>query len=163
MKMCHSEVIKYIKELENKKGVLLNYERSNKTFSHLEDGGVLIPKYCYRDTRLAVDEIDKKIRHLKHLLSVANCNVKVDGFDITIGEALVMLAQLQNKCEVLEEMSSLQQKTQRTTYAGKVEIVECNFDVAEASKDYEQTRQTINRLQVAIDRANLTNYVEVEE
>lgn len=162
MKMCHSEVIKYIKELENRKFVLLNYEKSSRTFSYIEDGKSIIPEYSYRKTRDCVDALDNKIRHLKHLLAIANCSVKVDTFDITIGEALVMLAQLQNKCELLEEMSSIQQKTQHTTYSGKVEIVECNYDVAEAAKDYEQIRKTISSLQVAIDRANLTNYVEVE-
>ena len=59
-------------------------------------------------------------------------------------------------------MSAFPQKSQRTTYSGKVEITECNYDVVEAGRDYEQVRQTINKLQVAIDRANLTNYVEVE-
>ncbi len=162
MKMCHSEVIKYIKELENRKEVLLTQERTGRTYTHLEDGSKTVPDYNYSETRSEVDKLDAKIRHLRHLLAVANCNVNVDGFGVTIGEALVMLAQLQNKCELLREMSAFPQKSQRTTYSGKVEITECNYDVVEAGRDYEQVRQTINKLQVAIDRANLTNYVEVE-
>lgn len=162
MKMCHSEVIKYIKELENRKEVLLKQELTGRTYTHLEDGGKTIPDYSYSKTRLEVDKLDGEIRHLRHLLAVANCNVKVDGFDVSIGEALVMLAQLQNKCELLKEMSSFPQKSQRTTYSGKVEITECNYDVVKVGKDYEKVRQTINQLQVAIDRANLTNYVDME-
>ena len=41
------------------------------------------------------------------------------------------------------------------------DITCCNYDVETALKDYESLRLVINRLQVAIDRANLTNYVEV--
>ena len=162
MKMCHSEVIKYIKELESKKHVLLRQEEKDCRYSYQQEETKIVPKYSYKATRKAVDELDTKIRKLRHALAVANCTVVVDEFNVTIGEALVMLAQYQNKCELLEDMSERQQITQRSTYSGMMEITCCNYDVATALKDYEQLRLVISRLQVAIDRANLTNYVEVE-
>lgn len=162
MKMCHSEVIKYIKELESKKNVLLRQERANCTYSYQEETSKIIPPYSYAQTRTEVDALDTQIRKLRHALAVANCSVKVDEFDVTLGEALVMLAQFQNKCDVLTGLSSNQQLSQHSSYNGKMEITACNYDVETVVKECEALRIVINRLQVAIDRANLTNFVEVE-
>ncbi len=162
MKISHSEVIKFIKELENRKGILLRQERSNSTFIYQTEESKIVPTYSYEETRREVDALDEKIRRLRHALAVANCTVKVEGFGVTIGEALVMLAQLQNKAEILSEMAARQQKVQQSSFAGKMEITECNYDVKQAARDYEQLRLTINSLQVAIDRANLLNTVEVD-
>lgn len=162
MKMCHSEVIKYIKELESKKSVLLRQESNDCTYSYQDEANKIVPIYSYKKTRQAVDELDTKIRKLRHALAVANCTVVVEEFGVTLGEALVMLAQYQNKCELLSNMSSRQQISQRSSYVGKMEITCCNYDVEKVLQDYESLRLLIGRLQVAIDRANLTNYVEVE-
>ena len=159
--MCHSEVIKYIKELENKKDQLLSLENRNSTFSYQEGGNKIVPPYSYKKTRSEVDALDEQIRKLRHALAVANCSVMVEEFGVTIGEALVMLAQYQNKRSVLETLSNRQQINSHSTFGGGAEITECNYDVRQAEKDYENLRILIGKLQVAIDRANLTNYVEV--
>ena len=162
MKMCHSEVIKFIKELESKKHVLLRQESNDCVYTYQDENVKIVPEYNYKKTRQAIDELDTKIRKLRHALAVANCTVMVDEFNVTLGEALVMLAQYQNKCELLSDMSSRQQISQRSSYSGKMDITCCNYDVATVLKDYENLRLVINRLQVAIDRANLTSFVEVD-
>ena len=162
MKMCHSEVIKYIKELESKKRVLLRQESNDCTYSYQNETNKIVPNYNYKKTRQAVDALDTKIRKLRHALAVANCTVMVEEFDVTLGEALVMLAQYQSKCELLSEMSSRQQISQRSSYGGLMEVTCCNYDVEKVLKEYEELRLVIGRLQVAIDRANLTSFVEVE-
>ena len=162
MKMCHSEVIKYIKELESKKHVLLRQESNDCTYTYQDEASKIVPNYNYKKTRQAVDALDTKIRQLRHALAVANCKVMVEEFDVTLGEALVMLAQYQNKCELLSNMSSRQQISQRSSYSGKMEITCCNYDVEKVLKEYEELRLVIGRLQVAIDRANLTSFVDVE-
>ena len=43
----------------------------------------------------------------------------------------------------------------------EVEYTETLYDVLEAKKDYEKTNEEIMRLQMAIDRINLTNMIEV--
>ena len=162
MKMCHSEVIKYIKELESKKHVLLRQESNDCTYTYQDETSKIVPNYSYKKTRAAVDALDTQIRKLRHALAVANTTVMVAEFGVTLGEALVMLAQYQNKCELLSDMSSRQQISQRSSYSGIMEITCCNYDVERALKDYEELRLVIGRLQVAIDRANLTSYVDVE-
>ena len=162
MKICHSEVIKKIKELEEKKSTLLAQERSRRVYSYVDASAKIIPNYNYKKTHARVDELDINIRRLRHLLAVANVSVIIEEFNVTLGEALVMLAQMQSKCSVLEGLAGAQQITQRVTYNGKMEILECNYDVEKALADYESLRNEIGRLQVAIDRANLNNYIEIE-
>lgn len=162
MKVCHSEIIKKIKELEDKKETLLSQERSRSVYSYVDASAKIIPDYNYEKTRSLVDELDDKIRSLRHALAIANVSVKVDDFNVTIGEALVMLAQMQSKYRVLENLANAQQITQRVTYNGKMEVFECNYNVEKALADCESLRNEIGRLQVAIDRANLTNYIEIK-
>lgn len=162
MKMCHSEVIKCIKELETKKENILRKERDCRAFRYVDENAKIVPNYSYEKTRSVVDGLDKKIRKLKHALAVANCTVTLPDFDVSIGEGLVLLAQMQAKCRILEEMSLAQQKTQAISYNGKMEVTECNYDVEKVAADYDELRTEIGKLQMAIDRANLTNFLEVE-
>ena len=162
MKMCHSEIIKQIKELETKKDNILRKERDCRTFSYIDENTKIVPAYSYEKTRNLVDRLDDNIRKYKHALALANCTVVVSEFNVTIGEALVMLAQKQAKCRLLEEMALLQQKSPAVSYNGKMEITECNYDVETVSADYEALRLEIGKLQVAIDRANLTNTIELD-
>lgn len=162
MRLCNSEVIKKIKELEDKKSVLLNQERSRCTYTYVDESAKIVPAYSYEKTREQVDKLDAKIRSLRHVLAKANCSVTVDEFNVTIGEALVMLAQMQSKCSVLSDLSERQQLTQQVSYNGKMQITACNYDVEKVINECEKLRNAIAKLQVAIDRANLTNYVEVD-
>ena len=162
MRFCHSEVIKMIKELEDKKDTLLSQERNRSVYSYVDTSAKIVPDYNYDKTRSQVDELDARIRSLRHALAVANVSVKVDDFNVTIGEALVMLAQMQAKCRVLEGLANAQQITQRVTYNGKMEVFECNYNVEKALADYEMLRNEIGRLQVAIDRANLNSFIEIK-
>ena len=45
MKMCHSEVIKYIKELESKKQVLLRQERNDCMYTYQDETCKIVPNY----------------------------------------------------------------------------------------------------------------------
>lgn len=94
MKICNSEAMKLIKELEEKKKNVLYNENCRSRISYKEDEEKVLTKYVYAETREVIAEIDGKIRKIKHALAVCNCTAVVDDFGITIGEALVYLAQL---------------------------------------------------------------------
>lgn len=161
MKMCNSEAMKAIKELEEKKRNVLYNENSRSRTSYKEDEAKVISKYDYAETRKAVAEIDEQIRRIKHALAVCNCTALIDDFGITIGEALVYLAQLNAEYRQLDELSENNKLSRRITANGVLEYTECLYDPDEASRDSEALHAKICKLQVAIDRANLTNYIEV--
>ena len=57
MKMCHSEVIKYIKELESKKHVILRQEENDCKYTYQDDESKIVPNYNYKKTRLAFEHV----------------------------------------------------------------------------------------------------------
>ncbi len=161
MKMCNSEAMKAIKELEEKKSNIIYTEDYRSKVSYKEGEEKVLTKYDYAATRKAVAEIDERIRKIKHALAVCNCTAVVDDFDMTIGEALVYLAQLNAEYKQLDDLSQNDKLSRRITANGVLEYTECLYDPEEATRDCEALHSKICKLQVAIDRANLTNYIEV--
>ena len=161
MKMCNSEAMKAIKELEEKKSNVIYTEDYRSKVSYKEGEGKVLTKYDYAQTRKAVAEIDEKIRKIKHALAVCNCTAVVDDFNMTIGEALIYLAQLNAEYRQLDGLSENDKLSRRITANGVLEYTECLYDPEKAMKDCEALHSKICKLQVAIDRANLTNYIEV--
>ena len=161
MKVCHTEVMKLIKELEEQKSILLSKEDESCTVSFKEGEEKITNGYNYAETRQKINEIDARIRFLRSVLAKANCTVLVDKFNVTIGEALVMLAQLQNQRAHLESLARNKQLSRRITMNGVLEFTECLYSTEQAQSDAKALRQTIAELQMCIDRANLVNFVEI--
>ena len=161
MNVCHMEAMKEIRALEEKKAMLLSSETEGFRVSYKEGESKVDTGYSYEDTRREIAEIDARIREIRSKIALANCTVRLEGFDATIGEGLVMLAQWNAEYERLSYMCRMQQKTRRITANGVLEYTECLFDVARVEAERDELRRKIGSLQVAIDRANLTSYVEI--
>lgn len=161
MKMCNAEIIKKIKHLEQKKLQILQDEKQTCTTTYITESDKISVTYNFTETRQVVEQIDNEVRHLKCLLSVVNSTVRIDGFDMTIGESLVYLAQLNSKRGVLEKMAGKQEKCRNSTYNGEVEYVELNYSLSDCRQQLENIQNEIQRLQMEIDRTNLSNMVEV--
>lgn len=161
MKICNSEAMKLIKELEEKKKNVLYNENCRSRISYKENEEKVLTKYVYAETREVIAEIDGKIRKIKHALAVCNCTAVVDDFGITIGEALVYLAQLNAEYKQLENLGAHNKLSRRITVNGVLEYTECLYEPEEVVRDMEALHAKIGKLQVAVDRANLTNYIEV--
>lgn len=161
MQVCNMQAMKMIKELEARKAVLISNEDCRCTYSYKEGENKVLPDYDYEGTRREVHALDERIRAIRSALARANTEVKVDGFGITIGEALVYLAQMQGERVQLESLTGNQQVSRRITANGVLEYTECAYDVKKAAADLEALRVRIGELQVAIDRANLVNMIEI--
>ncbi len=161
MKVCNSEAMKLIKDLEEKKQLLISNEDKRSRISYKEGEEKVINRYDYDQTRKEVAKIDERIRKIKHALAKCNCTAVIDGFGITIGEALVYLAQLNTEYGQLDELSNYNKLSRRITANGVLEYTECLYDPEKVAEDMDVLHTKIGKLQVAIDRANLNNYVEI--
>ncbi len=161
MKVCLTEAIKTVKEFEEQKDLLVRQEDECSRTMYREGEEKLTNGYDYDKTRKDIKELDTKIRKIKVKLAKANHEVMVDGFGVSISEALIMLAQLQTEKEQINSIATYKQIDRRITANGVIEFTECLYDVNKAKADVQQIRQTISQLQMAIDRANLTNYIEI--
>lgn len=160
MRVCHAQAMKMIKEYEEQKRLLLRREAENFRVSYKEGEQKIATDYDYAAVRAEITRLDAEVRKIRSALAKANCSVKIDGFDLTIGEALVYLAQLCNERQHLDGMADNNQLSRRLTTNGVIEYTECLFDVAKVKKDAGDLRQKISELQIAIDRANLVNFIE---
>ncbi|MDE7107768.1 MAG: hypothetical protein K2O39_05535 [Clostridiales bacterium] len=161
MKICHSEAMKRIKELEEQKNLLVYNESNRCTVSYKEGEEKTPSKYNYVKTRVEIEKIDKEVRAIKHALAVANSTIKVDDFDMTIGEALVYLAQLNAEYRRLDNLTDRDKLSRRITANGVIEYTECLYEPEKVEKDQKALYSKICKLQVAIDRANLNNYLDI--
>ncbi len=161
MKICNSEAMKIIKDLEQKRQAIIYNEDNRSRLSYKEGEEKVICKYNYCETRKKIAEIDERIRKIKHALAKSNCTAIIDGFKITIGEALVYLAQLNKEYNQMEVLSNYSKLSRRITANGVLEYTECLYDPDEVLSDMESLHTKIGKLQVAIDRANLTTMIEI--
>ena len=161
MKLCNSEIIKRIKDLDEQKCRILAEEQNNRTSSYQQEADLIDLGYNFAATRKAVEEINLEVVKLKHALNVANATVNVPEFDMTIGECIVYMAQLNAEKRVLEAMSELPSKSRQTTYGGVVEYTITNYDIKECRAKLNDVNEIIRKLQISIDRVNLTHISEI--
>jgi len=160
MKKCNTEIMKEIKILEEKKLNLLKTERSSKTVSYLLNEEPMKSSYDYNEFTRLIDECDVEIRRLKSLLAYSNVTTIVEGFDMTISDALVYLAQLNEKARRLDELLLLKPLSRTSSYDSLPEFTKICYDQDVVRAEYERIRNLIPRLQMAIDRTNLNNMIE---
>ena len=161
MRICNAEAMKMIKSFEEDLERIKINEELNAVSSYKEGEDKILPNYDYAKTRQEKEKINAEIRKIKHALSVANSTYKINYFDITIGEALVYLAQLNKEYSDLENLEKKQKITRHITPNGVLEYIECNYDPEQVKKDRKEIYTKICRLQVAIDRANLDCEIEL--
>ena len=161
MKKCHTEIMKEIKRLEGEKDSWVTHERNNCRVSYMTDEEPILPNYDYAETSGALLEYDDRIRKLKGLLAYANATTIVEGFDMTINEALIYLAQLNARVRRYDYLISFQKLTRKTVgIDGKIEYTKILFDQEDAGRKLEEAKSEVIQLQMAIDRTNLTSFID---
>lgn len=161
MKVCHMEAMKEIRLLEEQKQLVLEKEEEGFRVSYKEGESKVDTGYSYRETRDQVATLDARIRQIKSALAKANCLCRLEEFDVTIGEALVLLAQWNAEYARLCRLSSQRQLSRRITANGILEYTECLYDVKAVAEERNLLKQRIGALQIAIDRANLLSQIEI--
>ena len=137
MTFTSASASKFIRSLEQEKAHLIARERENATYILSQGEEALPPEYDYEKTFALVDEIDCKVRAVRHALHAFNATTIIPEEGITIDEALVLMAQLNNKLSRLERLRSNEAKKRCPTgvFRGNtiVEYEYANYDVAQAA------------------------------
>ena len=103
-------------------------------------------KKCYTETSGALLEYDDRIRKLKGLLAYANATTIVEGFDMTINEALIYLAQLNARVRRYDYLISFQKLTRKTVgIDGKIEYTKILYDQEDAGRKRCMVYQTFRQ------------------
>jgi hypothetical protein len=161
MTMCNAEIMKKINLLEQDKHDILDEEQRINYVVYQTEKDKFDNGYDFAATRQKVADTDSEVRRLKRLLNYSNATTIVDEFGMTLGECLVYMAQLNRELYVLGAMAKKEPLTRRSTVNGVIEYTELNYDKKECAAKHDWVKETIAKLQIAIDRTNLTNMIEV--
>lgn len=166
MKICATQIMKIIKNLEKRKEEVILFERRNDVEIYLNDEKRIPSIYNYDQVKDEIGALDTKIRKLKTVLAKTNIETMLKDFNMSISEGLIYLSQLSDSLSRLKTQTMRDELTRFTPYGNKRDLVEyhsLNYDLTKAKSDYNKLVKEINNLQMSIDRCNLNNFIEVED
>ena len=161
MKKCNTQIMKELKKLEENRTSWLSFEKNNCTVTYCANEEPIIPDYSYDEVSKQIEWFDTEIRRLKGLLAYSNVTTIVEGFDMTINDALIYLAQLKAKQTRLDSLNAKNKLSRSTVgYGDAIQYTKILYDQEPIAKELAEVTETIMLLQMAIDRTNLTNMIE---
>lgn len=167
MKVTSALASKKIKLLEEQKTRLLELENTSCLFVRADGETEEPPAYDYAATKAELDEINTKIRKIKHAVNVFNTTTYLETVGLYIDEALVEMFMLNRRKDMLKSMSNRLPKERvnngyvRSNLA--IEYKYVNYDMEMVKKDFEECCQRIFDIQLALDHANQTAFFDIEE
>lgn len=158
---------KMLKTLADEKLYLLSMENTASVYVLAEGEKSDAPQYDYEETAIKLEEIDRKVRTIKHALNIFNTTTTLDGLGITIDEALVEMAQLNNRKNRLDVMRKRLPKErvndQGYRSGNLIEYQYVNYDLKRVQEDYQTVCDRITDIQIALDLANQTKTFTFED
>ena len=166
MKYTSAEAGKMIKKLNDEYTSMLLREENSKDFLAAvgEDLESVRPDYDFATTQAALNEVETKIRKVKHALNVFNSTTVIPEFAITIDEMLVYIPQLTAKKNKLARMKDKLPKVREQTRVNSsiLDYRYLNYDVKEVTAAYEQVCDTLAKAQNALDAVNMNQTLEID-
>ena len=114
-----------------------------------------------------LDELESKVREVKHIINQFNVSTVVPGFDMTIDQMLVYIPQLTARKQKLQDMKKRLPKARENAspYGRSNPIVDyryTNYDADAVAKDYEVISELLSKAQIALDLVNNTETMEID-
>ena len=162
MKYTSAEAAKLLRKLNEEVENLEDQEVRTRQFEDIES---VRPAYDYTDTQRKLDELQAKIRMVKHSLNCFNSTTEVAGFGMTIDQLLVYIPQLSRRKQKLAMMSSCLPKERAKVSGLGSQIIDyryANYDIEAAKADYQSVSDELAKAQTALDLVNTTMAMEIE-
>ena len=166
MKCTSAEAGKLLKKLADEQASIILRENNGKEFLAAvgEDLESVRPDYDFVATQAALEEVETKIRKVKHALNVFNSTTVIPEFNITIDEMLVLIPQLTAQKNRLARMKDKLPKVReqgRMNVSSILDYRYLNYDVKEVAAEYEKTADLLAKAQNALDAVNMAKTLEV--
>lgn len=167
MKKCNAELMKELKTLQNE----ISEIRCNITDYSIVvyyEGDDVYKDFNFEESYAKLNELLEEERKIRATLAYSNATTILMDYDgkTTIAEGLVKLAQLTKSLERVKKLVS-KQKVTRTIIPpaiadqpNRIKVRECLYDIDSIPGIIKDLKKEIARLQIAIDRTNLTNTIE---
>lgn len=172
MARCTSaQAAKLLKKLSDELCSVIRREEQGREFLAAlgEDPESVRPEYDYAGTRDRIEELEAKIRALKHAVNVFNTTTAVPEAEMTVDQVLILIPQLTKKCDKLWEMMHRPPKTRESASgSGRrglplIDYRYANYDTAEAERDYYACKKRLSCVQLQLDLVNSTLPIDIDE
>lgn len=168
MRMTSAEAAKLLRKLNEELDNVLLMEEQSREFSAAlgEDVESVRPAYDYGMVQKQIEELEARIRQVKHAVSSFNLVQEVPGFEgMTIDQMLVYIPQLSRRKTKLALMQQrLPKQRERVSYGGGSQIIDysyANYDLEAVRADYEKVSEELSRAQTALDLVNTTEQLDI--
>lgn len=166
MRYTSAEANKLLKALELRRNTIKKKEEKAASFQAASNENIeeLRPEYDFAKVQEELSSLNAKIREVKHAINVFNVSHTLPGYDgLTIDRALVYLPQLSEESRKLSVMASALPRERIESFRSMiVDYSIANYDIDEAEKAYEDVSERLTSLQLALDRANTTETMEID-
>ena len=163
MKTTSAYANKLIKGYREELSALDNLERETCTTTYGVNETPIESDYDFLAMQAKIDSLNDKIAKFRHAVNVFNTTTMLDDLGYTIDEALVRMAMLSEKKQRLSRMKAIRELYRRSGgYHNDAELTKRNFDAADAEAEYQKTADELTKLQLALDKANMSIEFEVE-
>lgn len=164
MQITSAGANKLIKNYKEEISSILQEERDTITTSYAPGEDPLPSDYDFLATDARLDDLHDKVARLKHSINVFNTTTVLEDIGCTIDEALVRMAILSDKKSRLSRMKSIQPLTRSSgSLRSGPEFTKRNYDAAEVETEYKKVSDELTKLQLSLDKTNLTETFEFEE
>lgn len=160
-----AEAAKLLRRLNEEKSSLEANENQSSAFKAAitEDIEQARPSYDYSAVQKAIEDVDSRIRTVKHAINTFNLTHEVPGFSMTVDQMLVYIPQLTRRKDKLARMkNTLPKARDYIRVAGIIEYTYANYDVEAAKQDYEAVSDELARAQTALDVLNNSVKFEID-
>ena len=161
-----AEASKLLRKLNEEKLSIESRERQSSTFvaATTEDIEAVRPEYDYAETQREIDELEAKIRKVKHAINKFNIEHELPGFNMTIDQVLVYIPQLTKRKSKLSAMKDKLPRERNSTsrFNGAIEYTYANYMIKQAKEDFTRVLDELARVQVALDTMNNSVKFEID-
>ena len=163
MELYLAEAIKRVKMLNDDITYLLNEEDHYSVVDYREESERIKSNYDYATTRRRVNEINNEILKIKKAINKANNETKIGVEDYTISDGLIKIAMIRNELTYhLESIARREKLTSKVDMRNDGIIYTETLYDPEVCKEYVKSqKELLGRIQMGIDRANLTTVISV--
>lgn len=167
MKYTSAEANKMLKKLGEEKESLISMENASSTFkaSLGEDPETLRPEYDYSSVQKELEEIERRVREVKHAINLFNVKTVLPNSKITIDQALILMPQLKEQKHKLFEMKNRMKKERAKGLdymrSSIIDYIYVNYDLNQVKKDYDAVSEKLASLQLELDTVNSTKTFEI--
>ena len=168
MKYTSAEAAKLLRKLNDEHNNIRSKEDKTCTFIAAieEDIDSVRPGYNYKNVQEKLNEIEEKVRKVKHAINMFNLTTEVPGFDMTVDQMLVYIPQLNARKQKLAYMA-IRLPKERVSYAygsskNMIEYTYANYDIAQAEADLNEVTEELARAQTALDVVNNKETLEID-